>query len=635
MIANSELIVLAQVVESTSMFSRVRSVETFRGSAPMSDFVVTGYNDPCWPKADRDRETLQPKSQHLLFLQRVEPNLPPGDVRIAADNCGGDDIAPKAWRHWPRYAVPSPWIGEYPVETRGVASDSQFCSSCAANLRVPVAVAFPILRALAQPNEPDVVATGLKLLNEALTERLVQIADSDPAAKAQLAWLLEGQAAFGTSNRQNALMLALKSSQGDVRQLAVRALPSLGASSEVHQLLTEVLRNCQDKDADALQVEATRALVRLDPTGALAVPRIIASLPNSCPTEAVHRDGTDPTDRTWVSAREVMVRSLTRYRANQAEAPLISLLQQASNAPGTFDAIMDHFMAFRSQRATAALLERYRGLPPEQLARFNRYFVDVGDATAQGVMFDRMLHETVAVKMALVMLRYYALHSPHGDPRLEGAVQRLLKVHAGDAELASLSPLALSLDNAALVRQLLQFDPEAAGLDGKTRERVARAVQLQHTAFTHPEVRARAWLQLLIDDRWSRHATPFFLREYVCSAPPSLMPDLARWLAREQLEGLSVPVGNAIAVPGATATSKHTRTGEPMEEYRCLAARTSMPSALAPHLTGKIELTAPRRSGCGAGCAAQPPNSNALAWATLVLALAMVRRASRRANHRL
>ncbi|HEY5959563.1 MAG TPA: hypothetical protein VIV60_23565, partial [Polyangiaceae bacterium] len=604
MVAASNLIVLARVVESTPFYSRARSVETFKGQAPISDFIVMGHNNTCWPKADRDREALAPQTQYLLFLQPIATERS-FDTASSWAACGGEPILPKPWRTLPRYAVPVPTMGDYRVEARGIASDSRFCSSCAGDLRVPTNLGFTLIRALAQPNEAELVADARALSRRELTVELVNSAATDLVAKTKLAWLLEGQATFGMGAPPEPLLLAANSPQSDVRQVAVRALPTLGATTEVMQVLDGLLKACQAKESDTLQVEATRALVKLDPTGRIAVDRILSALPHACASEAVHRNGSDPADHPWVSAREVMVRSLTQFRAIQAEPTLLWLLRDPDNAPGTLDAIMTHFWLFRSARATAELLHQYANMPIERVERFNRYFIDVREPKALQVMFGRMLHESVSIDKAYTMLRYYAMHSPPGDQQLEKAVQQLLTTHAGQAELCYLSPLAISLKSDSLIRQLLEFDPTLVqDMDAKTRERIARAVQLQRSAPQNRMGLQRAWLQLLIDDRWTGYATPFFFREFVCNAPASMQPELRHSLEQEQLTELVTslgryaqasvteepPIGNASFSPPTTAG-----------EFSCFpSSPLATSTALPPRVTGTVTVALPSRSGCGA-----------------------------------
>lgn len=591
-IVDAELVVLAEVVEASPMFVRARSIEVLRGELGKEDFVVTGFNRACWPAKDRERHSIRAKERHLFFL-KLRRLAALADL-FSDPGCPSEPTMPKSWRSLTTYMLPDPSLGNYLVERGYVYSDSNFCSDCSETMAAPSSIVFPVLRALVKPAELSAVATAREVLHRELTIELVHRAQTEAGSRVALSWLLQGQLQFGSRATHDAVLLATHSGPPETRSAAVRALSSLGPLPEVFQVLEGVLKT-QDMGGE-LHTRATIALMVLDPNGRRAANLILGAIAGVDASESVPREVLVPELGRWTSARETMVRALTQYRAAGAEPILLALLQRHDNQPGTVDALLTHFSEFPTAHARAELVRQYRTAPPSALSSFHRFFVDTGDEAALDVVFASLLGQSRSLRETYDMLRYYALHRPPGDPRLEASVRRLLNERRGDKELALLLPLALHVQNESLVRALLGLDlGQLSNADPKTAERVARAILLKRSARSEPAERMREWIQLLIDDRWSGDATPLLLRECVCSTPDALQSQLKVQLEIEQLGSLA-----AIA---ERVSSRRAQLPPPRgTEFTC--SQASAPVRQSPSIKSGPEPRpiAPIRGGCGAGC---------------------------------
>jgi hypothetical protein len=615
MTADAELIVLAEIVESGQMYGRARVLEAFKGDAPESDLVVTGYNNSCWTKSERERESLKAREQYLFFLRPVKGELSHDLGAFPPANCAGESAVPKAWRSLPKFTVPNPSMGDYRIDHDAVRCDWRFCSDCSDRLAVSTRTAFAVLRASIQPNEPARLSSGRSVLGRELSPELVDYARSDERARVRLAWLLEGQAVFGENSARDILVAAAASDQPDIRVAAVRALPSLGATGEVMQLIGALLRSQNVPDANSLQVEAVRALMVLDPQGQQATDMILAAIPTSDPGDSVRRDMMDPAADDWVSGRRLMVASLTQYRAARAASALLAILRREDNSTGSLDALMTYFSVFPSAPARAELLRQYAAAPDSQVERYNRYFIDDGDPTALNLVFERMLRPTSKPHETRAMFRYFALHRPEGDPRLERAVRQFLRERVDDNQLAELVPAALVLSSDRVVEELLHLDSSRlSDSSTKTQERVARGLQLKRSPPLDPETRIRAWIQLLLDDRWSGYATAYFLRELACTTPADWRPTLTRLLKREELPELAERANQALDYDKTAVALRQ------IPDFVCASRGVAAEMPAVASATGpNLNVPTPVRGGCSAGCATSSGGRGALQLVSLAL----------------
>lgn len=599
MAADAKFIVLAEVTQPGKMYGRARAVEVIKGDAPSSDFVVTGFNNGCWPKPEQERQALRNNEQYLFFLQPTQTDLPVGTGFISWSACSGELAMPKAWRTLPRYAVPTPSMGDYRVERGNVYSDANFCSDCSDTLAAPRDTVLALLRGITQPNDPVAQDAVRDLLAHELTVELVRSARADERARVKLSWLLEAQAVVGGVSARDALLAAVDTDMPNIRVAGLRAMPSLGATSEVVNTLARLLLTQNVPEANALQVEATRALTLLDPSGKRAPALILSAILAADANESVARESAAIDLGSSTSARETMVRALTHYRTSQATSTLLTLLQRDDNASGALDALLDHFLQFPSPLARTELIRQYPTATEGKLARLNRFFIDDGDPAALNLVFDRMLRQSADLRDVYPMLAYYALHRPTGDFRLEQALWQCFAERPDDVELAALVPLAIAVQNPQLIHALLHLDlSQMTDGDPKTLERVARALQLKRTPPSSVEARMRAWLQLIVDDRWVGAATPYLLREFACSTPGALQPTLLAMLEREELSHLARRITVHSNVGKVDSVERNGLAFRCFPEDATASATVAQP--LAP--TEPAPLAVPRKAGCGAGC---------------------------------
>lgn len=621
-LAESELVVVAEVIEAQPLASHVRVIDALKGNPPQGDFILTGFNDPCWSAKDRQRHTLRAKERYLLLLKQNRASSANHEPTHFASSCLAEPTPPKTWRGLSRYAVPSTSLGTYLIERARVYSDWRFCADCADTLAAPSAVVLPILKGLTQPGELTALAAAREVLSHELTPDLVRSAQSDGAARVKLAWLLEGQYKFGSRSTEEAVLAATSLEIPELRSAALRALPSLGPGPSVFRVLDGVLK-ARDVGGE-MHARAALALTWLDPQGNTSTDPILAAIAAADASESVARETPIPGLGPWTSARETMVRALTQFRAKRAEPALVDLLRRADNQPGTFDALLTHFFEFPSASARAEFIRLYGETTPASRRGIDRFFIDTDDEEALAVILQTSIRRAPLPEV-YALLKSYALHRAPGSARLEQAVRRLLDARRGDRELALLMPLALAVRDANLIRLLLDLDSsQRLDSDPKTAERIARAILLRRSPQHDAKGQMREWLQLLIDDRWSREATPFLLRECVCTTPAPLLSLLG---AQLELEGLP-SLAQQLETPTSGVHALHRDA-----DFNCVLQPAR--EQTAPVATANKPLPiAPVRSGCGASCALCPAARASSQFLGFLVAFAMLRRRARKDSHR-
>jgi HEAT repeat protein len=141
-----------------------------------------------------------------------------------------------------------------------------------------------------------------------------------------------------------------------VRLAAAKALKSLEPTPPVLKTVQSLLSATGEDVATFLQAEAVRALLEFDARGELATDLIIRALPTSDPRGSGPVGLMDPVRNTRASGRELMVRALTHYRAEQAKPELVRLLKRDDNGHGVLMALLDHSAVFPSAPARAEIL---------------------------------------------------------------------------------------------------------------------------------------------------------------------------------------------------------------------------------------------------------------------------------------
>jgi hypothetical protein len=524
MVNDSDLIIYAKVIKGGKYSARVHAYEALKGALPTGDIVVTGFNNSNWPDRGISLETFRSGEQYLLFIRKVEYQYYQG-MPVPLPFGENQEDLPKSWRKLPIYRVPTPTSGDYHVKNNMIFGGWGWAPRSYQSPSAPISFVFPLVRALAHSSNNADIDAGWKFLRTNLTSDLVKQTATDDKQKeayAKLDWLLGAQAAFGNPDAIEPVLAAASLKDPEIRLNAARALKSLEPTAEVLKAVDSLLFATDGDVSTFLQAEAVRALLKFDPNGERAVDLIIRALPTSDPRGSGPHGIMDPVRNTKASGRELMIRALTHYRANRAEAALIAILKRNDNSYEVIMALLDHFALFQCAAARSEIFSRFSKLEQNERDDYYRYFVIDGDNETLDRVFELTLQAEKAYDMKS-LIELYALRCPRQDLRLTRAMLQLFQKHRGDGDLVFAIPISLSLKSDKIDAEILAID--AATLSGggaETIRIVSDARKLLNNPPKDPAEQMNGWLKLLERDRKIGYSTEYLLRELVCSTPTGM-----------------------------------------------------------------------------------------------------------------
>jgi hypothetical protein len=387
MLEKAELVAVVEVQKDGVFTCPVKIVETLKGTSP-DTFQLCGYNDPQMEAEGVKSETLHKGDRVLVFLSAVKG---PSTLEMNEK----DFEALKKDVKW--FKTPTPTTGDLTIRDGKIRGGCYFNSWPLGSPPVDAAVVTELVRGAVQQREgkqPDAARAQIK---EKLTDKFLKgiTADKEPAnaSAAWLAhWLLWAAGDYGGAEA-DVVLQAAASPHTWVQITAGRALRKLPPDEKTLAAAASLLKS---KHSYA-QAEGIRVLTGAPFDRTAAVAALVAALPGSSSAARSPQNLMDPVLNVDQSGRELMIRAVAHFKAEkEAEDALTALIADKGLSAGVFNALRDHFLKYRSDKARDRFLDLFRRCPPESAGVFITYLAAEGSEPSRKAITAKLLDPALA-----------------------------------------------------------------------------------------------------------------------------------------------------------------------------------------------------------------------------------------------
>lgn len=454
MVSNASLIAVCEVTEGGTWSCKVKVLDVVKGKKPEDQILVGGYNNSGWPSSAIEKEALKTGGKYLLFLEpseyihmgfgvskenenRIQEMLKAGEIKT-------NEVARLRQRMGRRkygngYSVPTPSSGDYPIKDNSLyggwfdASYPQYAPAISSE------IALPLIEGLVKHQSGREPVEARKVLEKHLTVALVEgikTPEEDkeyPKADAKrytlFEWLMCAQATYGNSDKLKQVSSATDHEWYRVRTLAARALRSLPENKESLTLAKKLL----EAKESPVQTEAANSLIAGQFTPEKAGKLVVANLKKSDSSRTGPDNIMVPVRNYSGSGRETMIRAVTHFGlAKDAHDHLIALIRDDGLNSGVFDALCEHFIKHKSDKARDRFIELARRCPPNAAGYFVEYFFREGSTASLKEIGNKLVDEEVGAVERSRWLKQFYYEKGIDHPVLNDTLTKLSKQEVDD-----------------------------------------------------------------------------------------------------------------------------------------------------------------------------------------------------------